>query len=194
MGSLLDPLTISIIFEKSINLSIVMDLSETFPLLNDVQDILNTEARLNEIIHTFRVPRTIFRDQLNPLEKYSRQKFYDNMGFTKDGFLFVLDIFKDKLDKGYNPGSPTISPLNRLAIYVHYLRSSGNFYRSESEISWIELPVNTICNVLNQTAIDIASFSSKYIAFPDEEKREVIANYFLENFDFPGCVGIFGEF
>ena len=171
-----------------------MDLSESFPLLNNVQDILNTEARLNEIINEARIPRTIFRDQLNPLEYYNRQKFFDSMGFTKDGFLFLLDIFKDKLDKGYNPGSPTISPLNRLGIYIHYLRGSGAFYRNEGETAWIQLPKNTICTIVNQTAMDIASFSSKFISFPDEEEREVIANYFLENFDFPGCVGIFGKF
>ena len=166
---------------------------EDFPLLANVQEILDTERRLNEIRNYFRVPRTILRDQLNPMEHYNERKFKDNLGFSKNGFLFMLNIFKGKLDRGYNPGSPTISPLNRLAIYLHYLRSSGNFYRTENEITWIQLPVSTICHILNQTAIDISSFSSKFIAFPDKDEKEVIANYFQENFDFPGCVGIFGE-
>ena len=171
-----------------------MDLSEHFPLLTRVQRILDTETRLIEIQNQFRIPRTIFRDQLNVLEFYNAQKFKDNMGYTKDGFLFVLNIFKDKLDKGFNPGSPTISALNRLAIFLHYLRSSGDFYRTESDIAWIRLPKNTICNVLNQTAKDIASFTSMYIVLPDQHEKEVIANYFFEHFDFPGCCGIFGEF
>ena len=170
-----------------------MDFSEDFPLLQDVQDILDTEARLAEIRNQFRIPRRRFRDQLNPLEYYeSAKKFRDNLIFSKDGFRFILDIFKDILTKPNNPGSHTISPLLRLTVFSHYLRSN-DFYRVESDIAFIQLPKSTICEVVNQTARDVASFSSKYIVFPDEEEKEVISNYFLENFDFPGCVGIFGE-
>ena len=180
-----------------------MDIFEDFPLLQemqdifdtdaDVQDILDTEARLVEIRNQFRIPRRIFRDQLNPLEHYrTSEEFQKNFGFFKDGFLFILDIVKDKLTKPYNPGSPTISPLLRLTVFLHYLRSNS-FYRVESDIAFIQLPTSTICEVVNQTARDIASFSSKYIAFPDEEEKEVISSYFLENFKFPGCCGIFGE-
>ena len=168
-----------------------MDLYEDFPLLNDVQEIVNTEARLNEIINQFRIPRRIFRDQLNPLEYYNAAKFRKNIGFTKDGFRYVLGIFKRSLHRPNNPGSPSISELNCLAIYLHYLRS-GSFYRVEEDIAWIQLPHCTICNIVNETAKVIASYSSQYIKFPDESEKEVIANFFHENFDFPGCCGIFG--
>ena len=172
--------------------------SENFPLLDDLQDddwqdILDTNERLTEIRNQLRIPRRIFRDQLNPLEHYrSSEEFRNNLIFSKDGFLFILDIFKDILTKPYNPGSPTISPLLRLTVYLHYLRSNS-YYRVESDIAYIQLPKSTIGDILNQTAKDIASYSSTYIVFPDEEEKEVISNFFLENFKFPGCVGIFGK-
>ena len=166
---------------------------EHFPILNDLQGILDTNERLNAIRHQLRIPRRILRDQQNPLEYYrGAEEFRSNLIFSKDGFLYILDLFKDKLTKRYNPGSPTISPLLRLTVFLHYLRSNS-FYRNESDITYIQLPKSTICDVLNQTAKDIASFSSTYIVFPDEEEKEVIANFFLENFRFPGCVGIFGK-
>ena len=170
-----------------------MDISEEFPLLLDVQDYLETEARLEEIRNQFRVQRRIFRDQQNPLEYYrTNEEFQRNLAFFKDGFLFILDTFKDILTKPYCPSSPTISPLLRLTVFLHYLRSC-DFYRVESDITYIQLPKSTICDVVNQTAKDIASFSSTFIPFPDEEGKKVIASYFLENFNFPGCVGILGE-
>ena len=169
----------------------IMDLSERFPLLNQVQNIVNVEERLCEIRNQFRIPRRIFRDQLNVLEYYNEKKFRQNIGFTKDGFRFVLDIFKKSLHRPNNPGSPSISELNCLAIYLHYLRS-GSFYRNEEDIVWIKLPYNTICGIVNKTAKIIASYSSQYIKFPDEEEKEIIANFFHENFHFPGCCGIFG--
>ena len=170
-----------------------MDLSEHFPILNDVQDILDTNARLTEIRNQLRIPRRIFRDQLNPLEYYaSAEKFRKNLIFSKDGFLFVLDIFKHKLTKPDNPSCPSISPLLRLTVFLHYLRSN-DFYRVESDIAYLQLPQSTICDVVNQTAKDIASFHSQYIVFPDEGEKEVISSFFLEKFDFPGCVGIFGK-
>ena len=126
------------------------DLLEDFPIVNDVQDILDTQTRLNEIRNQFRIPRRIFRDQMNPLEYYANpKKFKDNLIFSKDGFLHLLGIFKDKLTKPNNPGSPSISPLLRLTLYLHYLRSSS-FYRVESDITYIQLPTSTICEVLNQ--------------------------------------------
>ena len=48
---------------------------EDFPLLANVQEILDTERRLDEIRNYFRVPRTILRDQLNVMERYNAQKF-----------------------------------------------------------------------------------------------------------------------
>ena len=169
------------------------DLLEDFPVLNDVEDILDTDSRVTEIRNQFRFSRSLFRDQQNPLEYYRNpEKFRKNLIFSKDGFLHLLGIFKDKLTKPNNPGCPSISPLLRLTVYLHYLRSNS-FYRVESDVTYIQLPLSTICEVVTQTAKDIASFYSKYIVFPDEEEKEVISNYFLENFDFPGCVGIFGE-
>ena len=46
---------------------------------------------------------------------------------------------------------------------------------------------------MNDVAKDIASFSSTYIKFPDLEEQEIIANYFAENFNFPGVIGIIGK-
>ena len=170
-----------------------MDIFEDFPLFQDVQDYLEIETRLEEIRNQFRVPRRILRDQQNPLEYYrTNEEFQMQLAFFKDGFLFILDTFKDKLTKPYCPSSPTISPLLRLTLFLHYLRSN-DFYRVESDITYIQLPKSTICKIVNQTAKDIASFSSTFIQFPDEEEKEVIANYFLENFQFPGCCGILGE-
>ena len=105
-----------------------MDIFEDFPLLHDVQDYLETEARLEEIRNQFRVPRRILRDQQNPLEYYrTNEEFQMQLAFFKDGFLFILDTFKDKLTKPYCPSSPTISPLLRLTLFLHYLRQCNKY-------------------------------------------------------------------
>ena len=174
-------------------MDILEQFENNFPLLRRVQQIENVEAELNEILRLFRIPRRIFRDQENPLEYYRTEKeFKEKIGFSKDGFRFLFDIFKNKLERPFNPGSPTISPLLRLTIFLWYLKHA-EFYNSMTDQTLIKLPKSTIGDIVNVVAKDIATFSSKYIVFPDEEEKEVIAKSFLEQFNFPGCIGIFGN-
>ena len=69
------------------------------------------------------------------------------------------------------------------------MRGNG-FYRNVSKAYYIRLPKSTICRIVNDTAMDIASFKSTYIKFPDVVEREEIADFFMEKFGFPGIIGI----
>ena len=76
-------------------MDILEQFENTFPLIHRVQQIENIEIELNEIIRQFRIPRRVFRDQENPLEYYRTEKeFKDKIGFSKNGFLFLFDTFK----------------------------------------------------------------------------------------------------
>ena len=43
-----------------------------------------------------KIPRVNFTDAQNPMEYMNDKSFYDNLAFTKEQFLIVLDKFKDK--------------------------------------------------------------------------------------------------
>ena len=158
-----------------------------FQLIEDIQNIQQLGDDLHEIARV-RVPRVVFRDQENPLEALSDFDFKANLAFTKDGFLFILDIFKDKIDRPSANPDYYISPLLRLTIFLQYLRSNG-FYRNVSTHYFTKIPTSTIGRIVNDVAKDIASFQSEYIQFPNLNQRDEIANYFMENFQFPGIIG-----
>ena len=162
------------------------DFNDFFDGLNDIRETAND---LSGIRSLGRVPRVEFRDQENPLEAMREKEFKENLAFTKDGFLHILELFKDKIRR---PCPNEISPLLKLTVYLQYVRSN-DFLKSTRNQFYIRLPKSTICNILNDVSKDIASFSSTYIKFPDLEEQEIIANYFAENFNFPGVIGIIGK-
>ena len=165
------------------------DLEQFNDFLEGLNDIRETANDLSGIRSLGRVPRVEFRDQENPLEAMREKEFKENLAFTKDGFLHVLELFKDKIRR---PCHNEISPLLKLTVYLQYVRSN-DFYKSTRNQYYIRLPKSTICKIVNDVAKDIASFSSTYIKFPDLEEQEIIANYFAENFNFPGVIGIIGK-
>ena len=162
--------------------------NDFFEGLNDIRETAND---LNDIRRLGRVPRVVFCDQENPLEALREKEFKENLIFSKDGFLHILELFKDKIRRPCHQ-SAEISPLLKLTTYLQSVRSN-DFYRSTRNQFYIRLPKSTICKIVNEVAKDIASFSSTYIKFPDLEEQEVIANYFAENYNFPGVIGILGK-
>ena len=99
-----------------------LEFSNTLQLAEDVDSVLQTAQEIDNIQNCFpSVPRVVFRDQLNPLEVYNDFNFKANFGFSKDGFINVLDIFKSRLESKTNRTSP-ISPLLKLSVFLQYLR------------------------------------------------------------------------
>ena len=166
------------------------DLEQFNDFIEGLNDIRETANDLSGIRRLGRVPRVEFRDQENPLESFREKEFKEIFAFTKDGFLHILELFKNKIRR---PRHAEISPLLKLTVYLQYVRSN-DFYKSTRNQFYIRLPKSTICKIVNDVAKDIASFSSTYIKFPDLKEQEIIANYFAENFNFPGVIGIIGEF
>ena len=166
-------------------------LEESDDFLEGLNDIVHTTNDLAEIRREARVPRRVLRDAENPLEYFNEKDFKANLAFSKDGFVFVLEKFQDKIRRPFHDGLE-ISPMLRLTVYLQYIRSN-NFYRSSSTQCFIKLPKTTIHNIVNAVAKDIASFSATYINFPDADEQETIAKYFFENYNFPGVIGIFGK-
>ena len=99
-----------------------LEFSNTLNLAQEVDCVLQTAQEIDNLQTCFpSVPRVVFRDQLNPLEVYNDFNFKANFGFSKDGFINVLDIYKNRLESKSNRGNP-ISPLLRLSVFLQYLR------------------------------------------------------------------------
>ena len=99
-----------------------LEFSNTLHLAQEVDSVLQTAQELDNLQTCFpSVPRVVFRDQLNPLEVYNDFNFKANFGFSKDGFINVLDIYKSRLESKTNRGNP-ISPLLKLSVFLQYLR------------------------------------------------------------------------
>ena len=164
-----------------------MEFQNPFQLIEEVQNVQRLNEDLREIA---RVPRVVFRDQENPLEALSEFEFKANLAFSKDGFMHIFNIFKDKLESSCANQNVYISPLLKLTTFLEYMRGNG-FYRNVSKAYYVRLPTPQICKIVNQTAMDIASFKSAFIKFPDINEREEIANFFMEKFGFPGIIGMY---
>ena len=173
--------------QNSIEMDFENNFQTEFQLLDDIQ---NTQRLFEEQREIARVPRAVFRDQENPLESLSESDFKANLAFSKDGFLHIFNIFKKKLKVRSANENLYIPPLLRLYTFLEYVRGNG-FYRNVGKAYYIKLPKSSICRIVNHTAMDIASFKSAYIRFPDVVEREEIADYFMENFEFPGIIGIY---
>ena len=99
-----------------------LEFSNTLNLAQEVDCVLQTAQEIENLQTCFpSVPRVVFRDQLNPLEVYNDFNFKANFGFSKDGFINVLDIYKNRLESKSNRGNP-ISPLLKLSVFLQYLR------------------------------------------------------------------------
>ena len=100
-----------------------LEFSNTVQLLEKVDSVYQTARELDDLNTLVNppVPRVIFRDQLNPLERYNDKDFKANYGFSKDGFMHVLDIFEPKLQARTNRSQPH-TPLLKLSVYLQYLR------------------------------------------------------------------------
>ena len=94
------------------------DLEQFNDFLEGLNDITETANDLSGIRSLGRVPRVEFRDQENPLEAMREKEFKENLAFTKDGFLHVLELFKDKIRR---PCHNEISPLLKLTVYLQYV-------------------------------------------------------------------------
>ena len=99
--------------------------NDFFEGLNDIRETAND---LSDIRRLGRVPRIVFRDQENPLEALREKEFKENLIFSKDGFLHILELFKDKIRRPCHQ-SAEISPLLKLTVYLQYVRSN-DFYKS----------------------------------------------------------------
>ena len=153
-----------------------------------IEEIQNTQEIFEEQHEIAQVPRVVFRDQQNPLESLSEFDFKANLAFSKDGFLHIFNIFKNKIERRAANKKLYIPPLLRLTTFLEYARGNG-FYKNVSKAYYIHLPKKTVCEIVNQTAMDIASFKPAYVKFPDVVEREEIADFFMERFDFPGIIG-----
>ena len=71
------------------------EFSNTISLLDSVSNVRKLANDVEE--YTQKVPRRYLRDAINPLEQFSDQEFKANYAFSKDGFMFVFNIFKDEL-------------------------------------------------------------------------------------------------
>ena len=158
----------------------------SFPIVNGFNNIRHMARRIREL-RVPKVPYVYFRDQQNPLEFYNDEKFQANLAFSKNAFLMILDIFKDKLAK-HTSNKYNISPLLRLTVFLQYMRSN-EFYRSVSTQGIIQLPKSEVGIIVNEVAIAIASYSSTYIKVPSPEEQIIISSRIMEKYDFPGRGG-----
>ena len=140
---------------------------------------------LEELQPHKKIPRVNLFDAKNPLEYYNAKSFYDNMAFTKDQFLIVLDKFKHK----FASSMPIHSPLVQFTVFLSYVKSNS-FLRVLGTQACVQLPVATCHEIVNSVAMDIASYTRAYIVYPTVEEQTVIAARILDKYGFPGSVCI----
>ena len=126
-----------------------MDLE--FEVMRDLELLEENEEIERELRR--KIPRVNFTDAQNPMEYMNDKSFYDNLAFTKEQFLIVLDKFKDK----FAASMPAHSPMIQLTVFLCYLKSN-QFMRNLSTQTYIQLPISNIHRILNSVANDIASY------------------------------------
>ena len=128
-----------------------MDLE--FEMIRDLELMEENEEIENELMPRRKIPRVIFTDAQNPMEILDDKSFHDNLAFTKDQFLIVLDKFKDKFAASMSVHSPMV----QLTVFLCYLKSN-QFLRNLSTQLYIQLPISNIHRILISVANDIASY------------------------------------
>ena len=124
------------------------DLEQFNDFFEGLNEIRETANDLSGIRRLGSVPRVMFRDQENPLESMREKEFKENFVFSKDGFLHILDLFKEKIRRPCHQ-SAEISPLLKLTVYLQSVRSN-DFYKSTRNQFYIRLPKSTICKIVNE--------------------------------------------
>ena len=103
------------------------EFSNTISLLDSVSGVRKLAKDVKE--YSPQVPKRYLRDAINPLEQFTDKEFKANYAFSKEGFIFVFNIFKDELTSSGNGGLP-IPPILKMSTFLLYLRSNG-FYRCD---------------------------------------------------------------
>ena len=156
-----------------------LDMIRDLELLQEIEELEELE---NELQPRRKIARVNFIDAQNPLEYYNGESFRQNMAFSKDQFLIVLDKFKEK----FATSLPSYSPLIQFTVFLRYVKSNG-FLRDVSVDVSVQMPISTVHEIVNSVAKDIASYFHTYIVYPSVEEQNIAAARILEKYGFPGC-------
>ena len=156
-----------------------MEAIEVLEFLEDFEEVeqaLEADKKANSIAL---IAHHTLHDRENPLEYYSDKQFQENFAFSKQGFLFLLEIFGEALTSSVRDRDRDIPVLYKLSTFLHYLRSNG-FLRNVASQSFVQMSEASVCRIVNSVAITIANFSSKYITFPDAAEQKEIASRYVK--------------
>lgn len=114
------------------------------------------------------VPRQMVYDRGDPIQSLSDKAFYRSYGFLKEDFLNIFEQFKDGLQSQRINLSTALLPIQRLALFIAYLRSDI-FFRSIAEQFFVRSSVSTAHRVVFQVARVIHSARAEYFTLPGKD-------------------------
>ena len=103
--------------------------------------------------------------------------------------LYLLELIREKMPKGINIFCVFISPFVQFTVFLRYVKSN-EFLRDLSTQAVVQLPISNVHRIVNSVAMDIASYSHTYIAYPTVEEQNITAARILEKYGFPGCPSV----
>ncbi len=105
----------------------------------------------------------VFRDRLNPFDRYDDIDFKYRYRFSKDTVNNIIDMLEDELRS--NIHRPTnISPVIQVTIALRFY-CTGSFQRVVGDMQGIS--VTSACNIIHRVSRALALRRRRYIQFPN---------------------------
>ncbi len=109
----------------------------------------------------------VYRDRLNPFENYDNEEFIKRYRFTKQTTQDIIELISDQLQSDTQRNKaipPFLQVLTALQFYA-----TGTFQQTVGDT--INLSQPSVCRIVKQVSIAIASQSRDIIKYPDNLRQ-----------------------
>jgi len=121
------------------------------------------------------------------------EEFLQKYRMSHECFDFVLDLIKDhsafKQLEGKS-GRPQTHVVNQLMVFLKYVGTEGSGVNSPNQRNIFEIGKGTSGVFCRRVIKAICSLRHRFLFWPDEQERKVLARLTYEEFGLPHCVGI----
>lgn len=127
----------------------------------------------------------IFRDRINPLDKYDDVDFKYRYRFSRDVVLDLIDEFKDDIEGAFFRNTD-ISPTFQILLALRFF-ATGSFQRTAGDLHGVSIA--TAHRIIHRVARVIAMRKNRYVNFPSREEYEQVKADFFAIAGFPNVIG-----